>query len=264
MELVDAKGNRLKTSGHPGTQSWTPLPEFVVIEPGESEQFLLSAELRAGGELWMETYSGGWHIWHLAAGELSVRATAGTIFAKEVSDGKEAAHAQQPNIWRGMSRSSLVKVTVDEDVLVARGTAPIRVTLSTPDLKKTHYGAAELIPVHVTKQNVGDAPMTVWHCGFWPNHKLIAKKADGTAVPLTERGKQCYGVFGPDTPRRKNVPYVLKPEQIERAGPYNLRDYFDIKPNSTLHIRCLYLHASDGIFQRVWSNDLILTVGGID
>lgn len=122
---------------------------------------------------------------------------------------------------------------------------------------KTLFHPEEPILVRFQIKNISDRPQTVWHSGFWPNHRLIVKDSKGDNVPLTALGEQTRAVFGSDTLRRKNFAVTLAPGKIDTPyGPYDLRNYFQIGDSATLRVRCLYLHGSVEVF----SNELVLNV----
>jgi hypothetical protein len=124
---------------------------------------------------------------------------------------------------------------------------------------KTTYQPGEPIPVRFDLKNVSDQPITVWHCGFWPNHRWIVEDAAGREPPLTEHGRLCRDRYGPDTPRRKNAPFVVQPGKMDAFyGPYDLRRHFEIPDGATIHVRCVYLHIAKGKSVELTSNTLTL------
>ena len=105
-------------------------------------------------------------------------------------------------------------------------------------------------------RNISTEQQTVWHCGFWPNHKLIVTDGQGQEVRLTGKGQTARAAFAPEGARRKNVAVNLAPQQVD-AGyePLDLRTYF-ILPTGAIHIRCLY---QEGTY-KLWSNELVAEI----
>ncbi len=127
--------------------------------------------------------------------------------------------------------------------------------------EKTTYQPGEPIPVRFDLKNVSDKPITVWHCGFWPNHRWTVQDATGQDLKLTAHGRLCRDRYGPDTPRRKNAPFVVHPGKTDASfGPYDLRQHFEIPDSVTIRVQCVYLHSADGKWIEITSNTLSLTV----
>jgi HEAT repeat protein len=127
--------------------------------------------------------------------------------------------------------------------------------------EKTTYRPGEPIPVRFDLNNVSEKSITVWHCGFWPNHKWIVQDEAGRDLRLTGRGRLCRDRYGPDTPRRKNAPFVVQPDNLDASyGPYDLREHFEIPDDATIHVRCVYLHNAAGKWVEISSNTLALKV----
>lgn len=253
LELADARGRAIALRGRQIGPRSSPRPEFLTLRPGATEHFLFSAQLHSG-VLRGETLTGGRLAWQLPAGKLRVRAVFNTN--KHVAAFKLWADER---IWHGTAESDVVPVSVANVAPEKNPRTPIRVAVQTKDPKKTSYGWNEPIPVIIAKRNEGAKPLRFWHSGFWPNHKLSVKYADGSDVPRTELGNRCLDAFGPNTARDKNAPFQIGPKQNDTPfGPYDLRRDFKIAPGRVLHVRCDYLHDDTG--EILHSNDLILTV----
>jgi hypothetical protein len=52
--------------------------------------------------------------------------------------------------------------------------------------KKTTFQPGEPILVRFDLKNVSHKPQTIWHCGFWPNHRWVVRDA-ARARPETDR-----------------------------------------------------------------------------
>ena len=114
----------------------------------------------------------------------------------------------------------------------------------------------EALLVQYRIKNTSTEQQTVWHCGFWPNHKLIVTDGQGKEAQLTSVGQAGRAAFAPEGARRKNVAVNLAPQQVD-AGyePLALRTYF-ILPTGAIHIRCLY---QEGEY-KLWSNELVTEI----
>jgi RNA polymerase sigma factor (sigma-70 family) len=76
-------------------------------------------------------------------------------------------------------------------------------------LAKKQFTVGEpIVPTYVVK-NVSAEKISIFHCGFWPNHQVIVRDATGNKPPLTPFGLSCGKVFG--GPRDENASVVLNP-----------------------------------------------------
>src|SRR5205085_1601682 len=73
-------------------------------------------------------------------------------------------------------------------------------------LKKPRFLVGEPIQVHYVVRNVASVAQTIWHSGFWPNHLVLVKEANGKEAPLTGVGQAVRHAFAPDGVRDKNFP----------------------------------------------------------
>jgi hypothetical protein len=114
----------------------------------------------------------------------------------------------------------------------------------------------EALLVQYRAKNISAQQQTVWHCGFWPNHKVIVTDGQGREVALTGKGQAARAAFAPEGARRKNVAVNLAPQQMDSGyEPLDLRTYF-ILPTGAIHIRCLY---QEGEY-KLWSNELVTEI----
>lgn len=87
----------------------------------------------------------------------------------------------------------------------------------TISLARPAFRVGEPIELRWRLTNRSASPITVWSCGFWPNHRLRVATAVGADVPLTKLGRERRDDFGRPS-RKKNVPIVLQPgEQASGA-----------------------------------------------
>lgn len=104
-------------------------------------------------------------------------------------------------------------------------------------------------------KNVSQKNRVLWQSGFWPNHRLIAKDAEGLPLPLTQRGREVRAAFAPNGSRRKTFAVSLLPGAIEDTfAIIDLREFFDVNRVRELHICCIYHEGS----VKVSSNILVI------
>lgn len=83
------------------------------------------------------------------------------------------------------------------------------------------------IVVEYRVKNVSDRKQTVWHSGFWPDHRIEVIAPSGKSAQMTEAGERAREAFSPGGIREKTVPVELAPGQIDDAWQaYDLRTYF--------------------------------------
>src|SRR5262249_50624724 len=78
---------------------------------------------------------------------------------------------------------------------------------------KAQFEVGEAVPVKYVVLNVSRMEQIVWHSGFWANHLILVKDADGKEPPLTPFGQRCRRAFSPGGERSKNVPVERKDRQ---------------------------------------------------
>jgi RNA polymerase sigma-70 factor (ECF subfamily) len=106
--------------------------------------------------------------------------------------------------------------------------------------EKFEVGEATLVKYVVN--NVSHAEQVIWHRGFWPNHVLVVKDADGKEPPLTEFGSQCRKAFSPNrTHGGKRVPVKVPPGGEDGAyEEYDLTKHFHISRPGRYTVQYLY------------------------
>ena len=86
----------------------------------------------------------------------------------------------------------------------------------------------------------------MWHSGFWPNHLILVKDADGKEPPLTAFGRQCRKAFSPGGERGKNFPVKVAAGGEDAAyEKYDLTRHFDLSAPGRYTVRASYV-AADG------------------
>jgi hypothetical protein len=93
--------------------------------------------------------------------------------------------------------------------------------------EKAEFKAGERIYIRYQIKNIDDEARTVWHSGFWPNHKIVVLDGDGKEAAPTAAGRERRGAFAPGGPRDKNVPVKLNRGDVDDAWvAYDLRELF--------------------------------------
>jgi hypothetical protein len=135
----------------------------------------------------------------------------------------------------------------------------LRATVA-PAIKRVKVG--EPVPVCYAVRNVSKEEQTLWHSGFWPNHLILAKDADGKDVPLTALGKRCRDAFSPGGPRGKNVPVRVAAGGEDAAYErYDLTRLFDLSRPGRYTVQYVYEERQAGGWQgRLPSNEAAFEV----
>jgi RNA polymerase sigma-70 factor (ECF subfamily) len=129
-------------------------------------------------------------------------------------------------------------------------------------LARDKFEVGELILAAYVVKNVSNVEQTLWHSGFWPNHLIIIKDADGKEPPLTEHGKECRRVFSPGGERlRKNVA-VKVPAGGEDAAyeKCDLTKLYDLSRPGRYTVQYVYEEKQGGWEGRLPSNEAAFEV----
>jgi hypothetical protein len=121
----------------------------------------------------------------------------------------------------------------------------LRAKVSVP---QGRFAVGEAMPVKYVVKNVSQEEQTLWHRGFWPNHVIVVKDAEGKERSLTEFGSQCRKAFAPnrrhdkDTPEGgKSVPVKVPPGGEDSAyEQYDLTKLFDLSRPGRYTVQYLY------------------------
>lgn len=124
-------------------------------------------------------------------------------------------------------------------------------------LPQTRFAVGKaIVPIFIIK-NLSERRITIWQCGFWCNHLVIVKNANGKAVPLTDLGKITRQRFSPDGPRRKNLPIYLAPgSENEVVIPQSLTAIYELSKTGNYTIQIIYEDRGEGWQGRLPSNVL--------
>lgn len=111
---------------------------------------------------------------------------------------------------------------------------------------KQRFNTEEPILVHYAVQNASKAPNTVWHSGFWPNHRIDVLDPNGNPAKFKSGSDPRWTAFSPGGMREKNAPFTLQPGAVDDAyEAYNLRDIFGMRSPGTYVVDYLYQETKD-------------------
>jgi RNA polymerase sigma factor (sigma-70 family) len=128
-------------------------------------------------------------------------------------------------------------------------------------LAEEQFEAGEAVPVKYVVKNVSKEEQTLWHSGFWPNHLIAVKDADGKEAPLTDFGRQCRKAFAPGGDRWKNVSVKVPPGGQDAAyEPYDLTKLFDLSRPGRYTVQYVYEEKQGGWGGRLPSNQAAFQV----
>lgn len=116
---------------------------------------------------------------------------------------------------------------------------------------KANFRPEDPIPVHYCIQNSSTSEQTIWHRGFWLDHGIELIGPDGSTIEPKDpqRGRLPPPTTGSD----KNVPVVLKPQQIDAAYVvYNLRDLFPLERPGSYKVRYSYRISKNELVYSNW------------
>jgi RNA polymerase sigma factor (sigma-70 family) len=128
-------------------------------------------------------------------------------------------------------------------------------------LAKDKFQVGEAVPATYVVKNVSKEEQTLWHSGFWPNHLIVVKDADGKEPPLTEFGRQRRQAFSPGGERSKNVA-VNVPAGGEDAAyeKYDLTKLHDLSRPGRYTVQYVYEEKQGGWEGRLPSNEAAFEV----
>lgn len=116
------------------------------------------------------------------------------------------------------------------------------------------------VVIHYEIQNVSKEDQTVWHSGFWPNHRIDVKGPDGKLAAMSAGGELVRKAFDPEGRREKNVPFNLTPGKSDDSWEaYDVRGIFPMADAGASTIQYVY---QQGSMKPVESNVLKVVVPG--
>lgn len=124
---------------------------------------------------------------------------------------------------------------------------------------ESRFDKTEPILIHYAIRNVSTKPATVWHSGFWPNHRIDVTGPDGQPAKFANGGEARWKSFTPGGTREKNAPFTLQPGGIDDAYvAYNLRDIFTLSAPGEYRVQYVYQEAKED--SALVSNELVFNV----
>src|SRR5262249_19213000 len=123
-------------------------------------------------------------------------------------------------------------------------------------LAKEKFPVGVPIEVKDVVKNVSKEEQTLWHSGFWPNHLVIVRNADGKEPALTEFGQQRRKAFSPGGERFKNVPVKVRAGGEDTAyEQYDLTKLYDLSTPGRYTVQYVYEEKQGGWDGRLPSNE---------
>jgi RNA polymerase sigma factor (sigma-70 family) len=196
-----------------------------------------------------------------AGGKLTVKDELRAINLPKAPDGRHLRHTYYPmqvpgeyrlrfEVGKGTASELVLKMLPEELGPEVKG---LRAGVTLP---KEKFEVGEAIPVSYAVKNVSKDEQTLWHSGFWPNHEVIVRGADGKEPALTEAGKQRRQAFSPGGERKKNAP-VKVPAGGEDAAyeKYDLTTLYDLSKPGGYTVQYFYEEKLGGWEGRLPSNE---------
>jgi hypothetical protein len=139
-------------------------------------------------------------------------------------------------------------------------------------LPKEKFTVGEAIPVTYVIKNVSKDEKSVWDCGFWHNHLILVKNAEGKQEWVTEgeglkifafdlRGPEEFKRFGlePRGDRAKDVRVPIKPGAEDSAyEKYDLTRFYGLTEPG--HYTVQYIYQNEGPESRLPSNTVMFEI----
>jgi hypothetical protein len=98
-------------------------------------------------------------------------------------------------------------------------------------LPETAYAVGKPIVPAIEFRNRTDHDVTIWSCGFWPNHKVVVRDKEGREPPLTAGGEQRRRSFAPGGGRDKSAPILVKSgDDYQYCININIYDLYRLSP----------------------------------
>jgi RNA polymerase sigma factor (sigma-70 family) len=128
-------------------------------------------------------------------------------------------------------------------------------------LPKKTFAVGAAIQATYTVKNVSKVEQTVWHSGFWLNHLVLVRDADGKEPPLTPLGEQGRKAFSPGGERWKNVAVKVPPGGADAAYElYDLAKLYDLSKPGRYTVQYIYEEKLGGWEGRLPSNEAAFEV----
>jgi RNA polymerase sigma factor (sigma-70 family) len=123
-------------------------------------------------------------------------------------------------------------------------------------LAKAKFALGEAIEVKYVVKNDSKEEQTVWHSGFWSNHLILVKDADGKEPDLTDFGKALRKAFSPGGERGKSAPVKVPAGGEDPAYEnYDVTWLYNISKSGRYTVQYIYEEKQGGWEGRLPSNE---------
>ena len=169
----------------------------------------------------------------------------------------EANHAADDPLakgsWNGTVKSEdfVLKVVADDGFGPEVNGLKARVLLA-----KATIPVGEPVQAKYCVKNVSKGEQLIWNSGFWPNHQIIVRDADGKEPPLNAAGAAGRKAFSPGGDRFKNISVKLAPgAEDDTEGAYDLTWVYDLSKPGRYTVQYVYEEKQGGWEGRLPSNE---------
>jgi hypothetical protein len=160
------------------------------------------------------------------------------------------------DVWKGSVTTPFVEISLVEPAAVPdRFGDEVNGLRSKISLATQNFLIGERIDVKYKVKNVSSGEQIIWHSGFWPNHLMLVRDADGKEPPLTWMGQRYREAFSPGGPRDKNAPVAVPPGGEDAAyEEYDLTKLYELIKAGTYTVQYIYDEEQGGWEGRLKSN----------
>jgi hypothetical protein len=81
--------------------------------------------------------------------------------------------------------------------LVSYSLIPTSTCTSTIKTTEQYFSVNEPIPISYSIKDVSKDTITIWHCGFWCNNKIVVTDDNNIELPRTDWSKTTLSAFSP-------------------------------------------------------------------
>jgi len=152
--------------------------------------------------------------------------------------------------WTGTVVSNELTVRVLPNRSDLSGFGPVHGLCARLSFAREQFAAGEAITPTYEVMNVSKDGVTIWHSGFWPNHRIIVRDGTGREAPLTKEGQQRRKAFSPGGGRDKNVAVTLAAGGRDTTqGSYDLTKLYDLSRPDRYTVEYVYEDRQPGGWQ---------------
>jgi beta-lactamase regulating signal transducer with metallopeptidase domain len=160
------------------------------------------------------------------------------------------------DVWTGDATPPLVEISlVEPAAMTDRFGDEVNGLRAKISLATQKFLIGEPIEMKYAVKNVSSAEREIWHSGFWPNHLILVRDADGKEPPLTWMGQRYREVFSPGGSRDKNAPVAMPPGGEDAAyEKYDLTKLYELTKPGKYTVEYIYEEKQGGWEGRLPSN----------